>query len=213
MKNGRICKKDNKFMTARLNTEKITALLMFIHSRLSGKSISNTKNDAIEIFKDDTAKSMQDNSTKIIKTLTDHSFYTEYLNKLPNGFYCDMLIYYYEQCLNVINKELVHKNEQIIDQLIGYSILSYLIDEKDIISKCSASNKAIRLFYEAIQESGVSLINEISEFEKADCGPSLIRKMHYISSLIIDKVENANFTLYIKKNKGRKSKTRNRQKK
>lgn len=197
-------------MSGRLTTEKIKALLMFSHSRLSGKSISHQKDSEIEIFKDDNATKMQVNSMKVIKILDDHSFSTEYLNKLPNGFYSNMLIFYYEQCLNVINKELVNKKEQVIDHLIGYSILSYIIDEKEVISEHSTTDKFIKKFYANIKESEISLIDLITEFEKSDCDSKLINKMHYISSLIIDKVENANFASQVKKNKGRKSKTRKR---
>ncbi len=120
-----------------------------------------------------------------------------------------MLTYYYELCLTIINKEIVHKNEQIIDHLIGYSILSYIIDEKDTIGKSSTADNSIKAFYRAIRESDISLSNEIHEIEKSEsCESTLIRKMHKIAEMIILKVEKANFAAHLKKSKNRKSKTR-----
>jgi len=52
--------------TQRLHADKITILLMFAHSRLTGKSVANDNDSAENIFAKDVAEPLQVKVNKII---------------------------------------------------------------------------------------------------------------------------------------------------
>jgi len=182
--------------TQRLSSDKITILLMFAHSRLTGKSVANESYGAKYVFSKDVSEPLQIKVNKIISTLERHNNTTEYLNTLKDGVKASMLTYYYNECLKVMNNKL-QKGSKVIDALIGFSIISFLIEYNWKVSQLNGHNSS--LLDLVLKEIDFDFTEVISMFEMSlNCDEGLVTKMQRITSEVVDKVRKANYIAFMK---------------
>ncbi len=182
--------------TQRLHAEKITTLLMFAHSRLTGKSVANENDGAENVFSKDVSEPLQLKVNKLISTLEQHNNTTDYLNTLKDGVQASMLTYYYNECLKVMNTKL-QKGSKVIDALIGFSIISFLIEYNWKVSQSSGhTSSSLDII---LKEIDFDFTEVISMFEKSSsCDDGLVNQMQRIASEVIDKVRKANYIAFMK---------------
>ena len=157
-----------------LTNEKIRVLLIFCHSRLSGK-YTNNENLGNVIDNKNANSQIEHNTKQIIETLEKNKFTIDDLNNLPHSPIASIMTYYYNVALNCFEKH-IKKGDVLIEGIIGLSILSYLFEEKQF--------KTITL------PTPPSEIISLMEKETLDQETrSLITKMHKVASEVIDMVD------------------------
>lgn len=158
-----------------LTKEKTYALCMFAHSRLSGKMADTTTRDNGKmIHNKDESDHIQKQVDKYVSKLEAEHLTIEKLNMLPDGLLSKKLTYYYDTCLKTMDKH-IKKGDEIVEAIIGLSIISYLEEEKQLVS------------------SDVNTRVLISKFEKLSIDRKLNGLMLKIGAEIVEAVERANY--------------------
>jgi len=182
---------------------KLVALKMFIHSRLTGKASGYVKyptslNDTIVVLSDkdevseeqktrtylnDTKKEeiLNKEISKLIIKLEEKNYTSDYFNNNQHRFtklYYNSLSYYYDVAKSVLEKKY---DDEILETLVGLSIISFLVLEKDIIDK------------EDILINPIKLINMFEEKSLEDGNQSLIVEMIAIGGEIVEKVSKSSY--------------------
>lgn len=165
-----------------LTNDKIKVLSVFIHSRLSGKHTSKLTVTG-SIFSDTShTKELQSELDELIESLEAEGKTVDHINNLPDGYYRNLLVYYYETALNTMEK-FISTGEEMIEGLIALSMLSYILQEK---------------------QAGVVLTDKkpsdlMEYFEKFGLEKRLVYKMIDVGTHIVESVDKANYALYLKR--------------
>ena len=176
-----------------LTSDKLKVLKIFIHSRLSGKYAISTeiKEHTEDILINDNKlfNKVRDTLKFTLKQLNDDKYTIELLNNGRPSIIRDSMIYYYEIALKAL-KKYINEGELIIETFLALCILSYLADEKEILS---------------IPYSAMELIDI---FEKQNYDRVILFNMHKAAVEIIDAVNKADFSKYLRSLKPKKKKKR-----
>ena len=181
-----------------LTNEKIKVLKIFLHSRLSGKyAVVTDRQEHTEeiLIKDNESFDIARKTLKLVlKQLTDDKFTIELLNNGRPSLIRDAMIYYYELALNAL-KKYSNEGELIIETFLALCIISYLADEKEIINVPYSPTELIDIF------------------ESQNYDRKILFKMHAAAIQIVDDINNADYSKYLKSLKpkvNRKKKIRKR---
>lgn len=175
-----------------LTKTKSYALCMFAHSRLRGKSQdANTRDSGKMIVQEDASKHIQKQVNKYAAKLEKEKLTIDHLNMLPDSLLAKQLTYYYEVSLKTMNK-YIKKGDEIVEAIIGLSIISYLEDEKQLVS------------------SDVNTIALIEKFEKLSSDRKLNTLMLKVGTEIVDTVSKASYINWSKQFRRNKKMKQNR---
>ena len=167
-------------MRTALTYDKVKTLLIFVHSRLSGKYANYEDVYSKPVIEDKSQAQKVINDLKELEaTLETQGFTMEHLNNAPYTTYTDMITHYYKVALGEMGK-YIKEGDEIIEGVVALSILAYIHQEKEI--KVVDKNPTEYLAY----------------YEKTNIDKKLVYKMLDIGTKIVEAVERANYTRWLK---------------
>ncbi len=161
-----------------LSPNKINALKIFIHTRLSGnytEYINEEDRFKSNVFVEQIVSDTIRNQVLTIKESLETKGYTvNDLNNMPEGPNTYYTYMYYKNMVDTYNKHtIMGKNEDdkiVIEGVVALALLSYLYDEKNII-----------------RDTDENLIEILSKFESKDTSRrDIVFRMHKIAAAIYD---------------------------
>ncbi len=163
-----------------LNYNKIKTLLIFVHSRLSGKYANYDDVYSKPVIEDEIqAQKVTDDLKELESTLSTQGFTMDHLNDAPYNAYIDMITYYYKVALKEMEKH-IKEGDEIIEGVIALSVLSYIHEEKEI--KVVDKTPSYYLAY----------------YEKTNIDKKLVYKMLDVGTKVVEAVQSANYTRWLK---------------
>ena len=165
-----------------ISKNKEIALLTFVHSRLSGK-YTDKQDIKGNVIPD--KNTINTEISKIVKYLDSNGYTVDKLNNMIDCYYASLITYYYEVALKTMSK-YIKDGEYIIEGVIAISILSYLIEEKQVT------------------KLDIKPSDLLQDFEKANNDRDLVFRMIDIGTKIVESVDKANYTQRRKNSKKRK---------
>lgn len=169
-----------------LTNDKIKGLSIFMHSRLSGKYTSKDLIKGSVIDDEVKSKELYIEIQELIKDLEDQKLTVDDLSLYPESYYKQMIIHYYDVALKEMER-YIKSGEEMIEGVIALSILSYILQEKQVANLLTDKTPSDLMEF----------------FEKSDSDRRLVYKMIDVGTKIVEAVQKANYTLYIKKTKKR----------
>ena len=174
-----------------LSQNKLKALQYFIHTRLSGKYAVEVNDEQLTedklIKNTDEFKKVKHEMKELLNDLTQKKYTVDHLNNLPDTLYTRTIVYYYEIALKELKKN-IDDNCLIIEGFLALSIISYLVEEKEI-GKTSISPREL-----------------ISIFEKQNYDRKLLNQMQRTAIDIVEAVDKSNYMKSIKRKKKSRAK-------
>lgn len=161
-----------------LSPNKITALKIFIHTRLSGNHtdyINEEDRFKSNVFVEQVVSdTIRDQVLGIKETLGNKGYTINDLNEMHDGADSFYIYMYYKNMVDTYNKyTIMGKNEEdkiVIEGVVGLALLSLLYDEKNIV-----------------RDIDEDLIDILSKFENKDTSRrDVVFRMHKIASSIYD---------------------------
>jgi uncharacterized protein YwgA len=165
-----------------ITKDKAKVLLMFAHSRLTGK-LSGPEAGKIE------DAGVQSKIDEMIGELARGGYTVDHLNSIPDGQYSAQLTYYYEKLLNTFGKQ-IKEGDVIIEPVIGLNIVVHLVEHRHIVKA---------------DENLEEIINSFLRLKEKD-HRSLVMKMRIVAQRLIKSLESVNYTRYLKQMRKQKRK-------
>ena len=179
-----------------LTPNKIRALRIFAHSRLTGAFTAEPSPENIEVIqsnnelkKNDLFKEIALSVTQIVQALEKENLTINYLNNLPHNLITYQMVHYYKTAAKILNNA-IPQDDYVIDGIIGISILTYIQNEKNVSDDPFDYNKIIEN-YELVGRKDKNYL-------------TIIRKMQSIAFDITKAVEKDSYIKAKKANNKRK---------
>ena len=177
-----------------LDKNKARSLCMFAHTRLA----NSLNKDIIKVIKkSNSVNTIIININTIVNSLAQDELTIEYLNNMKDGPLSGMLTYYYEVALEEI-KKYIKADKQIIEIIIGLSILEYLENVKKLIKIEDSIYTETKVINNI--EISLSIINKTLEMLEEIYLSSNFKyyiEMQILVNKIIEVVDKANYKKHI----------------
>lgn len=182
-----------------LSSNKLIALKMFIHSRMTGKFTvpvkqENDENLGIVIADKDKCSKVNEDIKAIERNLRLEGYTVERLKNMPNSYITSLIYDYYMVLLKEYEKLIFvdkenPENNLVIDGVIGLSMLSTIYDEKGISDG-----------------SGFKYMDVLEAFENKEKNNNreMVFKMHEVARKLMEKIDKYEFKVKRKSKSGKK---------
>lgn len=161
-----------------LSRNKIIALKIFVHTRLSGNHtdyINEEDKYKSNVFVEQiVSDTIRDQVLEIKDSLSEKKYTISDLNNMPDGPDAYYIYMYYKDMVDTYNKLTLYtgndEDKIVIEGVIGLALLSLLYDEKNIE-----------------RDTNLDVISILSKFESKDTSRrDVVFRMHKISSIIYE---------------------------